>query len=268
MSYWRDKVAIVTGGSRGLGLAIAAALAGSGARVAIAARGQPALEAAADKLRALGADPLAVAADVTRDADVARLVDETLARWGRLDALVNNAGASARGAALDTSPADFQAALELNFLSAVRCVRAAAPALLAARGHVVNVGSLAAKTASRYLGPYAASKFALAAYSQQLRLELGPQGLHVLLVCPGPIAGGETADRYTPEQLAKLPESARQPGAGVKLHRLDPDALARRILAACEARRPELIVPAKARALFVLAALSPRLGDWLLRRMT
>ena len=77
--------------------------------------------------------------------------------------------------------------MELNLIALVRCTRAAVAHLLARRGHVVNIGSLAAKSAARWVGAYPATKFAVAAYSQQLRLELGPEGLHVLLVCPGPI---------------------------------------------------------------------------------
>jgi short-subunit dehydrogenase len=139
--------------------------------------------------------------------------------------------------------------------------------LLASGGHMVNIGSLAAKSASRFMGPYAASKFAVAAYSQQLRLELGERGLHVLLVCPGPIASSEPR-AHSAAELAALPESARRPGAGVKVRPIDPDLLAGRILRACERRDPELIVPGKARLLFALSQLSPRLGDWLVRRFT
>ena len=76
--------------------------------------------------------------------------------------------------------------MELNLLGLVRMTRAAAPHLLAAKGHLVNIGSLAGKSATRFMGAYPASKFAVSAYSQQLRLELEPEGLHVLLVCPGP----------------------------------------------------------------------------------
>ena len=81
--------------------------------------------------------------------------------------------------------------------------------------------------ASRYLGAYPVSKFAVAAYTHQLRLELGPQGLHVLLVCPGPIARPDAGQRYSGE-AADLPASAQKPGGGVRLKGLDPDELARR----------------------------------------
>lgn len=267
LPYWKDKVALVTGGSAGLGRIMAERLAAGGARVVIVARTDAQLAATADALRAAGGQVEPMAADITRGGDVDRLFERVRREYGRLDLLVNCAGRSARGAVLDTTPEDFQALWEVNFLAAVRCARAAVPLLLESRGHLVNIGSLAAKSASRFLGAYPATKFPLAAYSQQLRLELGPRGLHVLLVCPGPIARDDAGERYA-EQVANLPEAARRPGGGVKVGAIDPRRLCDRVLKACERRELELVVPAKARLLFGLTQLSPRLGDWLVRKMT
>src|SRR5690606_16375908 len=110
-----------------------------------------------------------------------------------------------------------------------------------------------------------ASKFAVAAYSQQLRLELSDQGLHVLLVCPGPIKRDEPRVYAGQENI---PAAARTAGAGVKVGRIDPQWLAKRILRGCERRELEIVVPAKARLLFAIAQLSANWGDWLLRRKT
>lgn len=265
MGYWQGKVAVVTGGSSGLGYSIAGALAKAGANVTIVARDEAKLLEALEQLRSLGSvEPFA--GDVTRQSDVDHLFEQVTGRFGDLDALVNCAGRSSRSAVMNVSPEQFQELLDLNFLALVRCTRAAMPSLLRSRGHVVNVGSLASKVAGRYLGAYPASKFPVAAYSQQLRLELGPQGLHVLLVCPGPIA--RDAVRSYVDADSQIPESARGPGGGAKLSRLDPDLLASRILSACERRKPELILPARARLLLAAGALSPRLGDWLLRKFS
>jgi NAD(P)-dependent dehydrogenase (short-subunit alcohol dehydrogenase family) len=266
MAYWTDKVALVTGGSSGLGLAIALALNRAGARLAIAGRDTDRLQAAALQLTA-GPPCLTIPADVTRQVDVERLIQQVVAQQGRLDVLVNCAGRSSRGAIAETTAEQFQELLDINFLSAVRCTQAALPHLLTSRGHVVQIGSLASKSASRHLGAYPASKFPLAAYAQQLRLELADQGLHVLLVCPGPIRRGDAGERYAKE-AANLPPEARRPGGGVKLKGIDPDWLARRILRSCERRQAELIVPGRARLLFAIAQLWPRLGDWVLTRMT
>ena len=265
MANWHQKVVLVTGGSKGLGMAIARAFSQRGARVAIAGRDARRLEAVATDLCQNAENVLAVPADVTRQEDVDRAIRATIDRFGRLDVLVNNVGRSMRGEALATTPEDFQSSWDVNFLSAVRCTRAAADHLIKSRGHIVNIGSLASKSAVRFLGAYPAAKFALAAYSQQLRLELAEKGIHVLLVCPGPIARPEV--RYE-SQTGNLPESARKPGAGVKIRGIDGTYLAERIVRACERRQLELVMPGRARLLFALAQLSPRLGDWIVRRMT
>jgi NAD(P)-dependent dehydrogenase (short-subunit alcohol dehydrogenase family) len=272
MSYWQGKAAIVTGGSSGLGRAIAAAIAEAGGRVAVAARGAAALEATADELRRAGHQVLAVPTDVTRQEDVDRLFGRALDDFGRLDLLVNAAGRSMRRAVLETTADDFRELMELNLLGLVRCSRAAARHLVANRGHLVNIGSLAGKSAARFLGAYPATKFAVSAFTQQLRLELGPQGLHVLLVCPGPIARdlprsqSERAARG--DDLGGLPPAAHLPGGGVRMHAVRPEKLAAAILTACEKRKTELIFPRSARWLFALLQLSPQLGDWIVRRTT
>ncbi len=266
-SYWRDKVCLVTGGSAGLGLAIARALAEAHAKVILVARQKEPLEAAAAELRKTGAQITVVAADLVRQDDVDRLAATITADFGRLDLVCNCAGRSGRGAVLDTTPEDFQQLLDVNLMATVNTTRALAPLLIAGRGHLVNVGSLASKVAPRYMGAYPASKFAVAAYTQQLRLELSPQGLHVMLACPGPIARDEPAPRYVADSPG-VPTSAQLPGAGAKLKTLDPQHLAAAILNACERRKPELVMPAKARFLFVLSAISATWGDWLLGRST
>jgi uncharacterized protein len=263
-SYWTGKVALVTGGSSGLGRAIAVELARQGARVIIAARGSSAIDTVVNEMRATGAEVLGIAADVTRQADVDRLVDETVTRFGGLDVLVNAVGRSARGAALSTTPEEFAALLELNLLAAVRMTGAAGPHLLRSRGHLINIGSLAAKFAGRFMGGYSASKFALGGYTQQLRLELAGDGLKVLLVCPGPIVRDEVRHYETADPA--LPTSARQPGAGIRVRGMAADDIARRVLRAAEHDRAELILPARARLVFVAAAISPRLGQWLVQR--
>ena len=266
--YWQDKVCVVTGASAGLGATIARVLSARGATLVLVARHMQPLEELADTLRGLGGQVLAAGADMTVQQDVDNLVQQVALRFGRVDFLCNCAGRSARGAILDTTIEDFQQLLDVNFLASVRTTRAFAAHLIKQQGHVVQIGSLASKVAARYLGAYPASKFALSAYSQQLRLELGPQGLHVLLVCPGPIKRNDDSEPRYAQEAEGLPSEAKQPGAGANLRGLDPEWLAERILTACERRQLELILPWKVRVLLVLAQISPRLGDWLLRRAT
>lgn len=268
MSYFEQKVVVITGGSAGLGLALAQAFVQAKATVVLVARDTTRLAAAADELGKHGSATVStVVADVTRDDDASRVIAETLALHGRIDVLVNNVGKSARGTLLDTPLEDYRQLWELNFLTAVRMTKLAAPELLKSRGHVVNIGSLAAKSASRYLGAYATSKFPLAAFSQQLRLELADTGVHVLLVCPGPITRDDAGERYR-AQAENLPESAKRPGGGVKIKTLAPAAIAARVLQACERREAEVVMPGKAKWLFAISQLSASWGDWLLRRNT
>lgn len=264
---WHDKVAIVTGGSSGFGRTLVHKLAERRLRVVVAARDAAKIEQTVAAIQAAGGQGLGVVADVTDDVQVTQLIASTVERFGRIDMLVNNAGKSTRGQAIETTPEQFHEFFELNFLSAVRCTRAALPYLLQSRGHLVQIGSLASKTVTRYLGAYPASKFPLAAYSQQLRYELGPQGVHVLLVCPGPIRRDDAGSRYAAES-AQLPASASQPGGGVRLKGLDAERVAEQVLRACERRQAELILPTKAKWLIALAQIAPGLGDWIVNKMT
>jgi short-subunit dehydrogenase len=174
-----------------------------------------------------------------------------------------------RGTVLTTPAEEFRALIDTNFMSAVLCTHAFAEPLIKSRGHLVFIGSLASKVAAGYLGAYPASKFPLAALAQQLRMELGDKGLHTLLVCPGPIArdGSESEARYV-NQAPDVPVAAHQPGGGAKVRAIDPKWLSERILSACEKRRAELVVPRYARLLFAASQLSPRFGDWCLRKLT
>ncbi|MGA2254479.1 MAG: SDR family NAD(P)-dependent oxidoreductase [Thermoguttaceae bacterium] len=267
MSYWEDKIVLVTGGSSGLGRVIADGFGGAGARIVIAGLEGDAVQKTVAEMRAAGCDALGMQADITQQADVDRLFAEAIRHYGKLDVLVNNAGRSMRGKVLDTTPEQIRDLMELNLIALVRCTRAAAPYLLETRGHVVNIGSLAAKSASRWVGAYPATKHAVAAYSQQLRLELGPQGLHVLLVCPGPIERKDSR-LYPLDGLEDVPERARRPGAGVKTKAISPQWLTVQILRACERRKAELVIPGKARLLFAIQQLWPSLGDWIVLRET
>jgi uncharacterized protein len=264
--HWKKKVVLVTGGSAGLGLEIARAFGRTGARVAIVGRDVARLEAAKSQLTQETIECAAISADVGADEGASRAVVETIAAFGGIDVLVNNVGVSTRGRAIDATPEDFQRLWESNFLSAVRMTRAASQPLIERKGSIVNIGSLASKVGSPHIGAYAAAKFPLAAYSQQLRLEMAGDGLHVLLVCPGPIRRADSGARYQ-SQTANLPASAQAPGGGVKLKGLDPAYVANQVVRACELRKKELVLPWKARILFAISQLSAEWGDWLLLKM-
>lgn len=186
---FRGRRALVTGGSSGIGRAIALRLARHGAHVAILARGEAALAAVLSELEAIPqSEPRtfsAVACDVS-DADRCRAaVDAAIGALGGLDLVVNNAGV-AHAERFEDTPLDvFRRLLEVNFLGAVHATRAALPTLRAqGRGHVANVSSLAGLVAIYGYAAYAPSKFALTAFSEVLRQELRPHGIGVSVCFP------------------------------------------------------------------------------------
>jgi NAD(P)-dependent dehydrogenase (short-subunit alcohol dehydrogenase family) len=262
-----DQTVVITGGSSGLGLSLARTFLERGAFVYLLARNRERLDAAAALLIRDFSNVGTVAADVTCQAQVDAAFERVRSERPGINVLVNAAGMSHRAAILETTPEQFQRLWDLNFQGTVRCTRAAAGELLRSRGHLINIGSLASKIAAAYLGAYPASKFAVAAYTQQLRLELGPQGLHVLLVCPGPLRRDDAGTRYD-DQASGLPDVARRPGGGVAVGAIDPAVLGRRIIRACERRQAELVVPGKVRWLAALSDCAPALGDWIVRRKT
>lgn len=268
-NYWKDKIVLITGGSAGFGLELAKSLGRQGCYVAIAARNDERLESAARQLRELNIRVTTFVTDVTDQNQVAGLADSIRDDFGRLDVLVNAAGKSTRGLAATTPPEKFEELWRINFLATVHCSQTFLPMLKETRGHLVNIGSLASKVGSINLGAYPASKFPVAAFCQQLRLEMQEPAAHVLLVCPGPIERNDAGSRYSAETDGDdLPDSAKKPGGGAKIKQIPPQTLATAIMKACEKRQPELVLPAKAKILFAIQQISPRLGDWLLRRKT
>ena len=263
MSPWNEKVVAITGGSAGLGLAIAKAFHQRGAFIVLLARDPSKLAMAESALK--NERVLSVPADVTDEQSVKNAIAQLLEKTGRLDVLVNNVGKSDRIELLDTSLSDYREFMEINFLSAVSCTYAALEALKKTSGHVVNIGSLSSKTAWPFLAPYTTSKFALAGFTHQLRLE-GPPEIHSLLVCPGPIKRNDAGERYDKQASKRgLSAAARQPGAGAKVRAMDPEKLAEKIIFSCEKRKPEWM-PFKYRLVLMLNALSPRFGDWFLKK--
>ena len=267
MSYWQNKIVLITGGSNGLGRVIAETFGEAGAKIAIAGLEPTDVENTASEMREKGIEVLPLVADVTKPEEAKHIIEETIAHYGSLYALVNAAGRTHRGFLMQTPLEEFQSLWNLNVMGTIACTQAAVPYLLKTKGHVVNIGSLAAKSAARWVGAYPVTKHAVAAFSQQLRLEMKPEGLHVLLVCPGPVKR-DNPRLYPLNNAEGIPDSALMPGGGVKVGKIDPHILAQRILRMCEKRRPELVIPWKAKILFSIKQMFPRLGDWIVIKST
>ncbi|MGH2591847.1 MAG: SDR family NAD(P)-dependent oxidoreductase [Actinomycetota bacterium] len=184
------RVALVTGGSQGIGREIALLLAAEGADVALVARRQGPLERTASEIREIGRVALTVSRDVAT-ADGGRVaLDAVLGRFGRIDVLVNNAGHGAPKPMLELTDDDWQASLELNFLSAVRLALAAVPHMRERGfGRIVNISSRVAREPDPYFAPYAAAKAALVNFSKNLANAFSPDGILTNCVVPGLIRG-------------------------------------------------------------------------------
>jgi NAD(P)-dependent dehydrogenase (short-subunit alcohol dehydrogenase family) len=182
----RDKVAFVTGGGRGIGRAVALALAREGAAVAVAARTAPQVEGVAREIVQAGGRALALVLDVTSSRAVNQAFLACADKLGAPLILVNNAGIAPSSKFLDIDEMTWEAVLKVNLTSAFLCTRAALPAMLQARsGRVINIASTAAKAGYRYTAAYTASKHGLLGLTRALALELAERGVTVNAVCPG-----------------------------------------------------------------------------------
>jgi NAD(P)-dependent dehydrogenase (short-subunit alcohol dehydrogenase family) len=185
------KVALITGGTDGLGLALAARLAAEGASVAVCGRDEERLEAARGSIEDAGGDVLAVRADVARAADIESFVDAAVGRWGRIDSVVHNAG-RASGGAIDTlDDATWEGDFQLKLMAAVRLTRLALPQLRASRGAVLFTLAISAKAPGGASEPSSVTRAAGMALMKALSKELAPEGIRVNAVLIGLIESGQ-----------------------------------------------------------------------------
>ncbi len=184
MKYFENKVALITGSSRGTGLAMARLLCENGAKVVMTARGEKRLEAESKKLSQIG-EVAAVAGDVGIWADAQKMVDTAVEKFGRLDILVNNAGVSMRGQFTDLTPDVCERVVNTNLMGCIYPTKAAADHIVAAKGNIVFISSIAGIFGVPGASIYCATKGALTQFCESLRLELKPKGVHLGVVYLG-----------------------------------------------------------------------------------
>ena len=249
--------AVITGGSRGLGLLIARELGRQGARITIAARDAGELERARQDLAERGIDATTVVCDIADPGDARRLIDEVVARTGAIDVLVNNAGVIKVGPLEHMQREDFEEAMAVHFWGPLQTMTAAIPAMRRQHsGRIVNVSSIGGKIGVPHLAPYCASKFALAGLSDSVRGEVAKDGIHVTTVCPGMMRTGSPFNAWFKgrhrDEFTWFAISDSLPIATIDARRA-----ALQIVDACRHGDPELVITWPAKIAVVANAVMP-----------
>ncbi len=222
-----DKIAVVTGGGRGIGRAIALAYAREGAELVLAARSKEALEETKAMVEALGRRALVVPTDIRQEESVRDLAEQTISAFGRLDILVNNSGVAGPSATLwEISPADWEGTFAVNVTGTFLCCRAFLPSMIERRsGCIVILSSMTGKRPLYARTPYAASKMALVGLARTLAWEVGPYGIRVNTISPGPVEGERiewVIRKQAEAQGISVEEARRQFTSSSPLGRLIP----------------------------------------------
>lgn len=184
MNY-KDKIAVVTGASSGIGRALAYEFAHRGCRVVLAARSADKLQGVVEDIKAAGGDALAVETDVTKQEECRRLVEWAVEKFGGIDILVCNAGISMRAIFDDVDLSVLHRLMDVNFWGTVYCTKYALPYLQASHGSLVGVSSVAGLHGLPGRTGYSASKYAMTGFLETVRIENLKKGLHVMVACPG-----------------------------------------------------------------------------------
>jgi NAD(P)-dependent dehydrogenase (short-subunit alcohol dehydrogenase family) len=250
--------ALITGGSRGLGLLVARELGRQGARLTIAARDEAELQRARQDLAERGIDATIAVCDIGDRAQAQKLVDDVVARTGRIDVLINNAGIIQVGPFEHMERADFEQAMAVHFWGPLQTMTAAIPVMRRQRiGRIVNVSSIGGKIGVPHLTPYCSSKFALTGLSEAIRAEITKDGIFVTTVCPGMMRTGSPFNAWFKgrhrEEFAWFAISDSLPIASI-----DAARAASQIVDACRHGDAELVISWPAKLAVIANAVAPQ----------
>jgi short-subunit dehydrogenase len=257
----KDNVTIITGASKGIGAELARQMAAQGAMLALVARDRAALEKVAAECVALGARAEVIVADVAVEEDCRRMVERAIASFGRIDTLVNNAGATMWARFEDIADMGILARImQVNYMGAVYCTHYALPHLKAAKGRLVGISSLAGRTGVPTRSGYAASKHAMTGFFDTLRIELADSGVSVTMIYPGFVSTGIRENASGPDgkpiQVSPVKEGEV----------MSVEECARITLKAITARKREVVMTGRGRIGLFLKLVAPGLIDRIARR--
>jgi short-subunit dehydrogenase len=251
-SFYRDKIALITGGSRGLGLEIARQICARGGKVILLARGAEELSRAKTELDRFGTEILTIECDLLETAQMQSAVQQTLQRFGKIDILINNAGIIEVGPLAHMQFKDFDRAMRVHFWAPFILYWLIVPQMrTVGGGRILNISSIGGRIAVPHMAPYSASKFALTGFSDAVRAELARDNIYVTTVTPGMMrTGSEVHAQFKGDHSAEykwFDLASKIPFASISVERA-----ARKILNACEHGKPILVMPLA--AYFIIAA--------------
>ncbi|MCX2741692.1 SDR family oxidoreductase [Pontibacter anaerobius] len=251
----KDKVVLITGGTSGIGKALAFSFGHEGAKVVVSGRNQQNLDQTSQELSAAGVDNLAVNADVSVEEQCQRMVQETVNKYGRLDVLINNAGISMRALFEDVDLDVIRKVMDINFWGTVYSTKYALPYIKQATGSIVGISSIAGYRGLPARTGYSASKFAMHGFLETLRTELLHSGVHVLLACPGFTASNirNTALAANGQQQGETPRAEEK--------MMSAEEVAERILKATIQRKRDLVMTTQGKLAVWVNKLFPSLAD-------
>src|SRR2546423_9008233 len=261
----REKVVLITGGSRGLGLVIARQICARGGNVALIARDPDELARAKADLSTRGGNVLTIQCDLLDAEQIHAAVREVIDRFGKIDILVNNAGIIEVGPMEHLTPEDFERAMRLHFWAPFELISQVVPEMrIWGGGRIINISSIGGKVAVPHMASYSASKFALTGFSDAVRAELARDNIHVTTVAPGTMRTGSHVNaKFKGRHDNEFAWFAAS--AGAPFISMSADRAARKILAACRRGQPSLTLTFAARAAILGNALFPNLTGYTMK---
>ena len=251
----KDRVVIVTGGSSGIGKALCLVFGEAGAKVVYSGRNEDRLQAVSEELSAKGVSHFYLKGDAASEADNKRLVDETVARFGGVDILINNAGISMRALFTDLDLEVFKQVMDINFWGTVYATKYALPYIVERKGSVIGISSINGYRGTPARTAYTASKYAMNGFFEALRTEVMKKGVHVLVASPG-FTNTNIRKAALNAEGSNQGESPRDEGK-----MMSAEEVAQHILKATRKRKRDLVLTTLGKATVLLNKLFPKWMD-------
>jgi short-subunit dehydrogenase len=248
----KNKVVVITGASSGIGKATAIRFAEAGCKLVIAARNEAKLEDTAKIIQSLGAEVLIISADVSKEADCKNMIERAVETFGAIDVLINNAGISMRALFEKLDLQVMKNVMDVNFWGSVYCTKYALPHLLASKGSVVGVSSIAGYVGLPARTAYSASKFALQGFLEALRTENLEKELHVLIACPG-FTASEIRKRALTADGSAQSESPRK-----EEKMMSAEEVAEHLYSAVKGRKQSIVLSREGKLAVMLSKFLPK----------